>query len=121
MTSFSGIYHEIYFIASKEKTKQTLISVNTPRNQRAGERRRGNASFLRAAPAAAGTGKIHFYSVQPKVSIRVDGATELGTKISQSEAAAANVRVMPELKFVADWPPRRLNSVASSTRIETFG
>jgi len=61
------------------------------------------------------------YSVQPKVSIRVDGATELGTKISKSEAAAANVRVMPELKFVADWPPQRLNSVARSTRIETFG
>ena len=36
------------------------------------------------------------YSVQPKVSIWVDGATEMGTKISQSEAAAANVRVMPE-------------------------
>jgi len=49
-------------------------------------------------------------SVQPKVSIRVDGATELGTKISQSEAAAANVRVMPELNFVADWQPQRLNS-----------
>ena len=61
------------------------------------------------------------WSVQPKVSIRVDGATELGTKISQSEAAAANVRVMPELKFVADWPPQRLNSVAPLTRIETFG
>jgi len=45
------------------------------------------------------------YSVQPKVSIRIDRATELGTKISQSEAAAANVPVMPELKFVADWPP----------------
>ena len=40
---------------------------------------------------------VHLYSVQPKVLIRVDGATELGTKISQSEAAAANVRVMPEL------------------------
>jgi len=40
--------------------------------------------------------KINLYSVQPKVSIRVDGATELGTKISQSEAATANVRVMPE-------------------------
>ena len=37
---------------------------------------------------------VPLYSVQPKVSIRVDGATELGTKISQSEAAAANVRVM---------------------------
>ena len=51
--------------------------------------------------------KAHFqvYSVQPKVSIRVDGATELSTEISQSEAAAANVRVMPERKFVADWPP----------------
>jgi len=61
------------------------------------------------------------HSGQPKVSIRVDGATELGTKISQSEAAAANVRVMPELKFDADWPPQRLNSVAPSTRIETFG
>ena len=61
------------------------------------------------------------YSVQPKVSIRVDGATELGTKISQSEAAAANVRLMPKLKFVADWPPQRLNSVARSTRIDTFG
>ena len=41
-------------------------------------------------------GRDFLYSVQPKVSIRVDGATELGTKISQSEAAAANVRVMPE-------------------------
>jgi len=29
----------------------------------------------------------------------------LVTKISQSEAAAANVRVMPERKFVADGPP----------------
>jgi len=54
-------------------------------------------------------------------SIRVDGATELGTEISQSEAAAANVRPMPELKSVADWPPQRLNSVALSTRIYTFG
>jgi len=36
------------------------------------------------------------YSIQAKVSIRVDGAIELGTKISQSGAAAANVRVMPE-------------------------
>jgi len=44
-------------------------------------------------------------AVQPKVLVRVNGATELGTKIGQSEAAAANVRVMPELKFVADWPP----------------
>jgi len=64
---------------------------------------------------------IKLYSVQPKVSIRVDGATELGTKISQSKAAAANVRVMPELKFVVDWPPQRLNTLAPSTRIETFG
>ena len=39
---------------------------------------------------------LQLYSVQPKVSIQVDGATELGTKISQSEAAAANVRVIPE-------------------------
>jgi len=52
---------------------------------------------------------------------RTKGATELGTKISQSEAAAANVWAMPELKFVADWPPQTLNSVAPSTRIETFG
>jgi len=43
------------------------------------------------------------YSVQPKVSIRVDGATELGTKISQSEAAAANVRVMPEPAGIQVW------------------
>jgi len=49
--------------------------------------------------------QMNVYSVQPKVSIRVDGATELSSKISQSEAAAANVRVMPERKFVADWPP----------------
>jgi len=60
-------------------------------------------------------------SVQPKVSIRVDGATELGAKVSQSEAAAASVRVMMELKFVSDWLLQRLNSVAPSTRIETFG
>ena len=39
-----------------------------------------------------------------KVSFRVDGATELGIKISQSVAAVPNVRAMPELKFVADWP-----------------
>jgi len=58
---------------------------------------------------------------QQKVSIRVDGAIESGTKISQSEAAAANVWVLPELQFVADWPPQRLNSVAPSTRIDTFG
>jgi len=56
-----------------------------------------------------------------KFSQLVDGATELGTKISQSEAAAANVRVMPELNRVTDWPPQRLNSVAPSNRIETFG
>jgi len=59
------------------------------------------------------------YSVQPKVSTRVDRATELGTKISQSEAAAGNVRVMPEPRFVADWPPQTLYSVAPSPRIET--
>jgi len=28
---------------------------------------------------------------------------------------------MPKLKIVVDWPPQRLNSVAPSTRIETFG
>jgi len=66
-------------------------------------------------------GDYQLYSNQPKVSIRVDGATQLGTKISQSEAAAANVRVMLELRFVADWPPQRLNSVAPSTQIETIG
>jgi len=59
-------------------------------------------------------------SVHPKVSIRVDRATELGTKVSQSEAAAANVRVMPELKSDADWLRQRLNSVATLTRIEKF-
>jgi len=52
---------------------------------------------------------------------RVDGATELGTNISQSEAAVANVRVVSALKFGADWPSRRINSVAPSTWIETFG
>jgi len=44
----------------------------------------------------------------------------LSSKISQLEAAAANVRVMPALKIVADWPPQRLNSVAPLTRIEIF-
>jgi len=62
---------------------------------------------------------FRIYLVQPKVSTRVGGATELGTKISQSEAAAVNVWVMLELEFVADWPPQRLNSVAPSTRIDT--
>jgi len=55
---------------------------------------------------------LYIWSIQPKVSIRVDGATEFGTKISQIEEAAANVRVMPALKIVADWPPKRLYSVA---------
>jgi len=58
---------------------------------------------------------------QPNVSFRVDGATELGNKISQSEAAVPNVRAMLELKFVADWPWQRLNSVAPTTRNDTFG
>jgi len=60
------------------------------------------------------------HPAQPKVSIRVDGATELGTKISQSEAAAASVWVVPGLKCVVDWLPQRLNSVAPLTRIKTF-
>ena len=68
--------------------------------------------------------QMFLYSIQPKVSIRVDGAIELGTKISQPEAAAANVRLMPKPAGtqVCRWlAALRLNSVAPSTRIETFG
>jgi len=61
------------------------------------------------------------YSVQPKVSIRVDGATELGVRGSQSatELMFGNSRAFAAA--ASDWLMSLPNSVAPSTRIETFG
>jgi len=44
----------------------------------------------------------------------------LDTQISHSRAAAVKVRLFPELNFAAYWLTQTLNSVAPSTRIETF-
>jgi len=69
--------------------------------------------------------KMHglLYSVQPKVSIRVDGATELGVRGSQSAPAtllmSGNSRAFAAA--ASDWLMSLPNSVAPSTRIETFG
>jgi len=59
-------------------------------------------------------------SVQPKVSIRVDGATELSLCGGQSAANLSSDITRTFAAAASDWLILVPNSVAPSTRIETF-
>jgi len=69
-----------------------------------------------SALLSEGTG-LHF---QPKVSIRVDWTIDMENDGSQSQAAAANLLLLPELNYVADWLLQTAYSVLLLTQIEDF-